>query len=73
MRLFRLATVIGHLRVVVAGQHQVGVGLVIPKQDVVLGGQRLDQIVFQNQRLRFRAGDGGFDAGNLSHHQLDAW
>ena len=51
---------------------QVGVALVIPKQDVVLGLQRLDQVVFQQQRLGFGAHHGGLHAHNLAHHVADA-
>ncbi|MNR14951.1 hypothetical protein D3C85_1314530 [compost metagenome] len=72
MRLFRLAAEIGQLREGVPGHHQVGIGLVVAEQDVVLGGQRLDQVVFQDQRFRLAAHHGGVDGGDLAHHQLDA-
>ena len=51
---------------------QIRVALVIPKQDVVLGLQRLDQVVFQQQRLGFRAHHGGLHAHNLAHHVANA-
>ena len=59
-------------RIAVSGQHQVRVGLVVAEQDVVARRQRLDQVVFEQQCFRFRAGDSGFDVHDLRHHQADA-
>ena len=50
----------------------VGVGLVIAKQDVVARLVGLDQIVFEQQGLGFAARDGGLDPGYLGHHQPNA-
>ena len=51
---------------------QVRVTLVVPKQDVVFGIERLDEIVFQQQRLGFRTHHRGFHARDLAHHVPDA-
>ena len=70
--LFERAAVIGHLRVFVAGKHQVGIAFIVAKEDIVFRRQRFDEVVFQNQRFGFAAGDGGFDRMHLLHHQRDA-
>ena len=59
-------------RVAVAAQHNVGIGFVVAEQNVVARRQRLDQVVFQQQRLAFGARDGGLDLDDLRHHQPGA-
>jgi hypothetical protein len=59
-------------RVFMAGQQQVGIGLVVPEQDVVLGRQALDQVVFQQQGFRLGAGHRGLDVADARHHVADA-
>ena len=54
------------------GQLQVGIALVVPKQDVVLRVQRLDQVVFQQQRLGLRTHHRGFHAHDLGDHVANA-
>ena len=51
---------------------QIRVALVIPKQDVVLRLQGLDQVVFQQQGLGFGAHHGSLHADDLAHHMTDA-
>ncbi len=53
-------------------QANVGIGLVVAKQDVVLRRQFLDQGVFEDQRLRFGARRGNFHGRHLLQHQRDA-
>ena len=71
--LFERAAVIGHLRVFVGGKHQIGVAFVVAEKNIVFGRQGFDEIVFQNQRFGFAAGNGGFNRMHLPHHQRDAW
>ena len=74
------AAVISHARKAAArverlkrgGDLEVGVALVVPKQNVVLGIERLDQVVFKQQRLGLRTHHGGFHADNFAHHVADA-
>ena len=54
------------------GELQVGVTFVVPKQDVVLGLERLDEVVFQEQSLGLRTHHRGFHAGDLAHHVANA-
>ena len=51
---------------------EVGVALVVAKQDVVLGVQRLDQVVFQQQRLGLGTHHRGLHAHDAAHHVADA-
>ena len=59
-------------RIGIARQHDVGVGFVVAEQHVVARHQRLDEIVFQQQRLRLGACHSGFDARDLGNHQARA-
>ena len=72
VRLFQAAPVVGHLRELMAGEHQIGIGFVVAKQNIIFGRQRLNQIVFQNQRLGFAAGNGNLHPHHLLDHQRDA-
>ena len=54
--------------VLVFGEQDVGVGLVVAQLDVVGGPVPLDQRLFEQQRLGFAVGDGDFDAGHLVQH-----
>jgi hypothetical protein len=51
---------------------QVGVGFVIPEQDVETRVQRFDEVVFQQQRFGFRAHHGGFHAHDATDHLPNA-
>ena len=53
-------------------EFEVRVTLVIPKQDVEARLLRLDEVVFQQQGLCFRAHHRGFHAHNLADHVADA-
>ncbi|MNW00341.1 hypothetical protein D3C71_1958200 [compost metagenome] len=55
-----------------ARNHQIGITLVIAKQDVVLRVLGLDQVVFQQQRLGLGAHHRGFQARDLADHVADA-
>ncbi len=76
------AAVIGHARKQLAGgiasgvggarDFEVGVALVVAEQDVELGVQRLDEVVFQQQRLGLGAHHRGFHAHDLADHVADA-
>ena len=70
--LFHRPPVIRHPGKTGHGELQVRVTLVVPKQDVVLRVQRLDQVVFQQQRFRLGAHHRGLHAHNLAHHVADA-
>ena len=52
-------------------QHQIRIAFIISKQDIVFGRQGFDEVVFQNQRLGFRAGNCGFHLRHLLNHQRD--
>ena len=73
VRLFGRAAKIGQLRKFVPAHHQIRIRLVVPKQDIVFWRQRLNQVVFQNQRFGFIACQRDFHPRNLLNHQLDAW
>ena len=67
---------VGAARLVVSGwrlpgQLEVGIAFVVPKQDVVPGAQRLDQIVFKQQGLGFGSHHRGLHGGNPAHHLAD--
>ena len=51
-----------------AGDFQIGVALVVPKQDVVARLEGLDEIVFQQQGLGLGTHHRGFKTGNFAHH-----
>jgi hypothetical protein len=51
---------------------EVGVAFVVPKQDVVFGLERLDQVVFQQQRFRLGAHHRRFEPRDLADHVADA-
>ena len=54
-----------------AGDLQVRIGLVVAKQDVVARLTGLDEIALEQQRLGFRAGDGGLERSDLPDHVRD--
>ena len=62
------ATVKSQPRELRPAQHQVGIGLVIPKQDVVAWCQRFDEVVLKHQSLNLGARDRHLHSGNLRHH-----
>jgi hypothetical protein len=55
-----------------AGDLQIRIALVVAEQDVELGVQRLDEVVFQQQRLGLGAHHRGLHAGDLADHVADA-
>jgi hypothetical protein len=66
------AAVEGDAREGVLRELDVGIGLVVPEQDVVLRPQALDQVVFEDERLGLGAHHRGVDAHHLRHHHADA-
>ena len=54
-----------------AGDLQVRIALVVAEQDVVAREQRLDQVVFEQQRFRFGAHDRRLHVRDLRHHLAD--
>ena len=62
-----LAVTVGH-----AGYLEIGIAFVVPEQDVVFGVQRLDEIVFQQQRLGFGAHHRGLQTRDLADHMAYA-
>ena len=54
------------------GDLEIGIAFVIPEQDVVLGVQRLDEVVFQQQRFGLRAHHRGLHAHDLADHMANA-
>ena len=55
-----------------AAEHQIGIAFIVAKQNIVFGRQGFDEVVFQNQRLGFRAGNRGFHPRHLFDHQHNA-
>src|SRR5712692_1763973 len=55
-----------------AAHHQVGIGLVVAKEDVVARRERFDEIVLEDQGFGLGAGDRDLDVGNLRQHHGDA-
>ena len=51
-----------------AAHHEVGVGLVVAEQNIVARRERLDEIVLEDQRLRFGASDRDLDRRDLRQH-----
>ena len=49
------------------GQKQVGIGFIIPQQDIEWRPVLLDQILFQQQRLYFCLGNGDINVGDTAH------
>ena len=70
--LFQAAAIVGKLGVGVSTNHQIGIGFVVAKQNVVFGRERFNQVVFQNQRFGFALGERDFYARHLFEHELDA-
>ena len=66
------ATVIADARISLAAELQIGIALVVAEQDIELGVQSLDQIVFQQQGLGLGANHRGFHPGDACHHHADA-
>ena len=62
------APIVGNLREGVGAELQERVGLVVAEQDVEAGLQRLDQVVFQQQRFGLGADGGGVDLHHAGHH-----
>ncbi|MCY1415477.1 hypothetical protein D9M71_309610 [compost metagenome] len=56
-------------RKVAVTEMHIGVGLIVPQQDVVGRPPFLDQRLLQKQRLGFVGGDGRFDLGDLAHQR----
>src|SRR5713101_7294596 len=54
-----------------AAHHQVGIGLVVAKEDVVARRERLDEIVLEDQGFGLGAGDRDLDVGDLRQHHRD--
>jgi hypothetical protein len=59
-------------RIAVAGDHEVRIGLVVAKKDVVARREALDVVVFKQQRLAFGARHRDLDRRHLRQHHLDA-
>lgn len=66
------AAIVGESGKGLGTEPQIGIALVVPKEDVVLRAERLDEVVFQKKRLSLAPGDGGFKARDLAHHDRDA-
>ena len=66
------AAVISHARKLMAGQLEIGIGLVVAKEDVVARGQRLDEIVLKQKRFGFGTRDGRLDLADPRDHHRDA-
>ena len=62
----------GQARELIPGQLHIGVGLVVPEEDVEGRVQALDEVVFQQQGFGLGAGHGGIDAADAAHHEGDA-
>ena len=80
----RGATVVGHARIfarlrrVVCARRggdsrelEIGVALVVAEQDVVARLERLDQVVFEDERFCLGAYHRHFQPGDLAHHEAD--
>ncbi len=56
----------------VPGDHQVGIRLVVAKQDVVARREALDEVVLEQQRLALGARRGNLDRSDLREHHANA-
>ena len=70
--LVEAAAVIGQTRKLARREADIGIGLVVAEEDVVLGRELLDQRVLKNQRLGFRARRRRHHIRHLLQHQRDA-
>ncbi len=68
MTLVDRAAVVSHAGVGVRSQLEVGVALVVAKKNIEPGMLRLDEVVFEQERLGFRAHHGRLQARHLGHH-----
>ena len=53
--------------VAVVAQKNERIGFVVPQQNIVLGLMLLDQVVLEDQRLRFGMRDGKLDGTDMAH------
>ena len=72
MAIVQSAAVETEPRKIVTADDQIRIGLVVPEKNVVARIERLDEIVFEQQRFAFRARDGGFDLRHMRDHVLRA-
>ena len=66
------ATVKCQARECMPRQRQVRIGFVVPEKYVVARAERLDQVVFEDQRFGLGARHRGFERMHLAQHQADA-
>ena len=66
------AAVVRHARVAMRGDLQVGIGLVVAKDDVVARRLRLDEVVLEQQRFSLGPGGRGLDLRDALDHVRDA-
>ncbi len=66
------ATVVGHAGKGARGDFQIRIAFVVPKQNVVFRVERLDQVVFQQQRFRLGAHHGRLHPHDFAHHVPNA-
>src|SRR5690606_15528820 len=64
--------VIGDTRIGMRTEPQIGVGLVVAKQNVVARLESFDEVVFEQQGLGLAAGHCDFDTLHPRHHVGDA-
>src|SRR5471032_639538 len=67
------AAIVDHARRVAAGDLQVGIRFIVAEQDVEARVLRLDQVVFQDQRLGLAVRDRGLQPRDALDHHGDAW
>ena len=64
--------VVTHPREGVCGNSQIRITLVVPKENVVLGIEGFDEVVFQQKRFGFASHNGCLKGCYLLHHDGDA-
>ena len=64
--------VVGHARHVLAGDLQVGIRFIVAEQDVEARLERLDQVVFEDQRFGLAVRDRGLEPRDALDHHGDA-
>ena len=69
VRLYMRAAIETNLRKCASCDHDVGIALVVAKQHVVARCQRLDEVIFKQQRFGLVVRDGGVDGRDVGHHQ----
>ena len=66
------AAIVAHTSKRPLGNFEVRIAFIVSKKNVVLRIERLDEIIFKQQRFGFGTNDGRLKPGDFLHHQRDA-